>query len=159
MEFVDFNNAGMQDQPVAMPGNAAQMFRRPVFDLKIRPQKRSPFTIEAQYERAKELYGLGFFNPENAQQSIIALSMMDFEGKEQILQQVQQGQTLLNVVQQLQQQLAMFQAAAGMSVEQPGYQSQTGQGGGGPTIAQARQDAINANKKSYGERLAERSRA
>ena len=85
--------------------------------------------------------------------------MMDFEGKEQILQQVQQGQTLLNVVQQLQQQLAMFQAAAGMNVEQPGYQSQTGQGGGGPTIAQARQDAINANKKSYGERLAERSRA
>ena len=84
--------------------------------------------------------------------------MMDFEGKEQILQQVQQGQTLLNVVQQLQQQLAMFQAAAGMSVEQPGYQSQTGQGGG-PTIAQARQDAISANKKSYGERLAERSRA
>ena len=52
----------------------------------------------------------------------------------------------------------MFQAAAGMSVEQPGYQSQTGQGGG-PTIAQARQDAISANKKSYGERLAERSRA
>ena len=84
--------------------------------------------------------------------------MMDFEGKEQILQQVQQGQTLLNVVQQLQQQLAMFQAAAGMSVEQPGYQSQTKQGGG-PTIAQARQDAISANKKSYGERLAERSRA
>ena len=84
--------------------------------------------------------------------------MMDFEGKEQILQQVQQGQTLLNVVQQLQQQLAMFQSAAGMSVEQPGYQGQTGQSGG-PTIAQARQDAVNANKKSYGERLAERSRA
>lgn len=158
-EFVNFNNAGMQDQPVAMPGNTAQMFRRPVFDLKIRPQKRSPFTVEAQYERAKELYGLGFFNPENAQQSIIALSMMDFEGKEQILQQVQQGQTLLNMVQQLQQQLAMFQAAAGMNVEQPGYQSQTGQSGGGATISQARQNAVNANKQSYGERLAERSRA
>ena len=53
----------------------------------------------------------------------------------------------------------MFQAAAGMNVEQPGYQGQTGQSGGGATIAQARQDAVNANKKSYGERLAERSRA
>lgn len=159
-EFVDFNNAGIQNQPVSMAGMVGeQMFRRPVFDLKIKPQKRSPFTVEAQYERAKELYGLGFFNPENAQQSIIALSMMDFEGKEQILQQVQQGQTLLNAVQQLQQQLAMMQAAAGMNVEQPGYQSQTGKETGGRTISQAMQNAVSSSRKSYGERLAEQSRA
>lgn len=156
-EFVDFNNAGMQEQPVSLPGMAAQqLFRRPVFDLKIKPQKRSPFTVEAQYERAKELYGLGFFNPENAQQSLIALSMMEFEGKEQIMQQIQQGQTLLNVVQQLQMQIAMLTGqlpTGGQQAESGGTE------GGGATIAQARQDAVNANKKSYTDKIVERSRA
>ena len=156
-EFVDFNNAGMQEQPVSLPGMAAQqLFRRPVFDLKIKPQKRSPFTVEAQYERAKELYGLGFFNPENAQQSLIALSMMEFEGKEQIMQQIQQGQTLLNVVQQLQMQIAMLTGqlpTGGQQAESGGTE------GGGATNAQARQDAVNANKKSYTDKIVERSRA
>ena len=156
-EFVNFNNAGMQEQPVSLPGMAAQqLFRRPVFDLKIKPQKRSPFTVEAQYERAKELYGLGFFNPENAQQSLIALSMMEFEGKEQIMQQIQQGQTLLNVVQQLQMQIAMLTGqlpTGGQQAESGGTE------GGGATIAQARQDAVNANKKSYTDKIVERSRA
>lgn len=155
-EFVNFNNAGMQEQPVSLPGMAAQqLFRRPVFDLKIKPQKRSPFTVEAQYERAKELYGLGFFNPENAQQSLIALSMMEFEGKEQIMQQIQQGQTLLNVVQQLQMQIAMLTGqlpTGGQQAESGGTE------GGGATIAQARQDAVNANKKSYTDKIVERSR-
>lgn len=155
-EFVNFNNAGMQEQPVSLPGMAAQqLFRRPVFDLKIKPQKRSPFTVEAQYERAKELYGLGFFNPENAQQSLIALSMMEFEGKEQIMQHIQQGQTLLNVVQQLQMQIAMLTGqipASGQQAESGGTE------GGGATIAQARQDAVNANKKSYTDKIVERSR-
>ena len=155
-EFVNFNNAGMQEQPVSLPGMAAQqLFRRPLFDLKIKPQKRSPFTVEAQYERAKELYGLGFFNPENAQQSLIALSMMEFEGKEQIMQQIQQGQTLLNVVQQLQMQIAMLTGqlpTGGQQAESGGTE------GGGATIAQARQDAVNANKKSYTDKIVERSR-
>lgn len=155
-EFVNFNNAGMQEQPVSLPGMAAQqLFRRPVFDLKIKPQKRSPFTVEAQYERAKELYGLGFFNPENAQQSLIALSMMEFEGKEQIMQQIQQGQTLLNVVQQLQMQIAMLTG----QIPASGQQAESGDTeGGGATIAQARQDAVNANKKSYTDKIVERSR-
>lgn len=163
-EFVDFNNSGIQDQPVALPGAGAmqtpQLFRRPVFDLKIKPQKRSPFTVEAQYERAKELYGLGFFNPENAQQSMIAMSMMEFEGKEQIMQQIQQGQTLYNVVQQLVQQVAALtgaQMGADGSAGQTGGEESSG-GGGGQTISQARQDAVTANNKSYTDKIVERSR-
>ena len=58
-----------------------------------------------QNERAKELYGLGFFNPERAQEALGALEMMEFEGKDKVLEQVQQGQTLLNICQQMSQQL------------------------------------------------------
>ena len=164
-EFVDFNNSGMQDQPVELPGSGAmqtpQLFRRPVFDLKIKPQKRSPFTVEAQYERAKELYGLGFFNPENAQQSMIAMSMMEFEGKEQVMQQIQQGQTLYNVVQQLMMQVAALSGAqpgADAAGQATGGQQSSGGGGGGQTISQARQNAATANNQSYTDKIVERSR-
>lgn len=164
-EFVDFNNSGMQDQPVALPGAGAmqtpQLFRRPVFDLKIKPQKRSPFTVEAQYERAKELYGLGFFNPENAQQSMIAMSMMEFEGKEQVMQQIQQGQTLYNVVQQLMLQVAALSGAqpgAEAAGQANGGQQSSGGSGGGQTISQARQNAATANNQSYTDKIVERSR-
>lgn len=164
-EFVDFNNSGMQDQPVELPGAGAmqtpQLFRRPVFDLKIKPQKRSPFTVEAQYERAKELYGLGFFNPENAQQSMIAMSMMEFEGKEQVMQQIQQGQTLYNVVQQLMIQVAALSGAqpgADAAGQATGGQQSSGGTGGGQTISQARQNAATANNQSYTDKIVERSR-
>lgn len=164
-EFVDFNNSGMQDQPVALPGAGAmqtpQLFRRPVFDLKIKPQKRSPFTVEAQYERAKELYGLGFFNPENAQQSMIAMSMMEFEGKEQVMQQIQQGQTLYNVVQQLMMQVAALSGAqpgADAAGQATSGQQSSGGSGGGQTISQARQNAATANNQSYTDKIVERSR-
>lgn len=153
-EFVDFNNAQMQDQKVPLADGSVYL-RRPVYDLKIKPQKSSPFTVEAQYERAKELYGLGFFNPENAQQSLIALEMMDFEGKEKIVQQVQQGQTLYNIVQQLMQRLAILEG--GMMAAQGGSQQQSA-GEDGRSISQSRQNAVQSNNKGYAEQLAERSR-
>lgn len=81
------------------------LFRKPIFDIKIKAQKKNPFSRMEQNERAKELYGLGFFNPERAQEAMGALEMMEFEGKDKVLEQVRNGQTLLNICQQLSQQL------------------------------------------------------
>lgn len=80
-------------------------FRKPVFDIKIKPQKANPFSRMAQNELAKELYGAGFFDPMRADQSLIALELMDFEGKEKIIQKVAEGQTLMNQLQQMQQNM------------------------------------------------------
>lgn len=110
-QFVTFDNAGLQDQVTGLDTQGNEMYRRPVFDLKIKAQKKNPFSRMEQNERAKELYSLGFFAPENAQASLIALEMMDFEGIQTVREKVMQGQTLLNMVMQMQQQLAMITGA------------------------------------------------
>lgn len=105
-QFIDMNNAAIKDQvvPSGYPGQEV-IYRRPVFDVKIKAQKKNPFSRMEQNERAKELYGLGFFNPERAQEALGALEMMEFEGIDKVREQVQQGQTLLNICQQMSQQM------------------------------------------------------
>jgi hypothetical protein len=72
-----------------------------VFDIKITSQKQSPFNKIAQNELAKELYGMGAFNPQMSDQALMMLDMMDFEQKDLIVQKVQQNGTLMQMVQEL----------------------------------------------------------
>lgn len=44
-------------------------------------------------ELAKEFYSLGFFNPNNAEQALGCIDMMEFEGKGQLVERVRRGQT------------------------------------------------------------------
>ena len=50
------------------------------FDIEVRAEKAAPQSRLARNELAKELYRLGFFRPELADQALLALDMMDFEG-------------------------------------------------------------------------------
>lgn len=163
-EFVEFSNAMMQGQPIP-PAYAGQelepdyieLFRKPVYDIVVKPQKRSPYSKMAQNELAKEMYNMGFFNPQLAEQSMTALELMDFDGIEGVKDKVQQGQTLMNIVNQLMQELALLKGAMGIGapngVETP--TPQPSQSGGG--MGQAQKNAQKATMTSYGERLASRA--
>lgn len=100
-QYVQFDNRNIREQPVVDPMTGDTDFRRPVFDIKITSQKQSPFNKIAQNELAKELYQLGAFNPQMADQSLLMLEMMDFEQKDMVIQKVQQNGTLLQMVQNL----------------------------------------------------------
>lgn len=124
-QFVTMNNSILGPQPTGVLPNGEETYRVPVFDLKIKAQKKNPFSRMEENERAKELYSLGFFNPERAQESLIALEMMDFEGKDKIVEQVRQGQTLLNLLNQAMGALQMITGQAPMGAEpQQGEQTQ-----------------------------------
>lgn len=117
-EFVTFDNSAIKGVPLDPAYAGEQMeegyevaMRKPVFDIVIKPQKRSAYSRLSQNELAKELYSLNFFNPENAEPALTALSMMDFDGDDEIVQKVQQGQTLLNMVMQLSQQVQKLNTA------------------------------------------------
>lgn len=161
-EFVDFSNKMMQGEPIP-PAYAGQelepdyveLFRKPVYDIVVKPQKRSPYSKLAQNELAKELYGMGFFNPQLAEQSMTALELMDFDGMENVKEKVQQGQTLMNMVNQMAQELAMLKGAMGIGTPE-GTAMPTPQGGGG--MGQAQKNAQKATMSSYGERLAQRAK-
>jgi hypothetical protein len=168
--FVDFSNAQLTDQPTGqLDAQGAELVRRPVFDLKIKAQKKNPFSQVTQNEMAKELYGLGFFDPTKAQESLGALKLMDFEGIEDVKDYVEQGQTLLTMLQQAQAEnvklKTIVQSLTGRNVleggagaieapQSTGGNVQMPQGADGVTgeILQAQTPMTD-----YGERLAQRS--
>lgn len=150
--FVEFSNAEIRQQETGADSEGNALYRVPVFDVTIRPQKRSPYSRMAQNELAKELLGAGFFNPQRAQEVIPALDMMDFEGKENVVEYVKQGATLLNIVTQL---TAALQPAMQQQSAPTGATPQSTGGG----IAGAVVDAQQANMTGYGQRLAERATA
>ena len=130
-----------------------------MFDLKIKAQKKNPFSRMEQNERAKELYSLGFFNPDNAQASLTALEMMDFEGIQTVREKVMQGQTLLNVLMQMQQQIAML---TGAILPQEGGGGAAANGNGGKSADGTSQLASGIMEAQtpmtgYGQALAKRS--
>ena len=174
-EFIGYNNANIKDQMIqpTMPGGEP-MYRKPVFDIKIKAQKRNPFSQMSQNEMAKELYGMGFFNPQKAQEAQGALELMEFEGKDKVIRYVQQGQTLLNIVQkmsvQLDQMAAYIQAITGFDMGVGGGQPKgapkgagapSGQpmpSGGGQSLASSVQQAQTTNATGYMQKLSARSK-
>ena len=100
----------LAETPTGIDAQGEPLLRKPVFDIKIKAQKRNPFSRAEQNERAKELYAAGFFNPQRAQEALIALDMMEFEGIEKIKEQVSEGQTLYNMVLQLTAELQQTRA-------------------------------------------------
>ncbi len=177
-EFVQYSNEMLKGQPIppAYPGQEMEedympATRRPVFDVVIKPQKRSPYSKMAQNELAKELYQLGVFNPQMAEQSMTLLDMMDFDGLEKVKEKVQQGQTLLNMLQQMQQTMmnmaAVIYQKTGMDVlGQFGGSQQSAQAGAQPapnapegeSMGKAQKAAQTANMTSYGQKLAEHAK-
>ena len=164
--FISFSNADIKDQSLGFDSLGAEMYRKPVFDLKIKAQRKNPFSRMEQNERAKELYGMGFFNPERAQEALPALEMMEFEGIEKVREQVRQGQTLLNICQQLSTQLdqmaLIIQQLTGKDLAAGGMPMGAGHLGGATAeipkggIAD-KVAAAQTPMTSYGERLAKRS--
>ena len=131
-EFIQLDNSGLTDQPTGIDSMGNELFRRPIFDIKLKAQKKNPFSRMEQNENAKELYRLGFFDPQRAQEAMTCLDMMEFEGIDLMKEKIQQGQTLLNICQQLAQENAMLKAAMGVGAPMQGGPAPTQGGGGAP---------------------------
>lgn len=165
-DFVDLDNSMLRDQPLPMTAgvDTELLYRRPIFDIKIKAQKKNPFSRMEQNERAKELYAAGFFNPERAQEALGALSMMDFEGIEKVREYAEQGQTLLQVLQQVTAQRDQLAAVLGLGAQQGIQQEQSGSTGAKPaqtTGGNKVADGIMQSQtpqQGYAQRLAARSR-
>ena len=59
-----------------------------LFDVVIKPQKKSSYSKLSQNELAKEMYKLGFFQPGNSAQALAAIEIMDFDGKAQVKEEI-----------------------------------------------------------------------
>ena len=175
-EYIQYNNMMLQGQPIgpAYPGQDMEpgyvpQSRRPVFDIVIKPQKRSPYSKMSQNELGKELYQMGVFNPQLAEQSMTLLEMMDFDGEEKVKERVQQGATLMNQLAQMQQMMTkmglIIYKTTGNDVlglfDAPQQAAKSAEGGKSEpqwkSMGSAQKEAQTSTMTAYGERLAERA--
>ena len=103
-QFVAYNNQGLQPQRQYF-GEIELEMRLPVFDIKVVPQKSSSYTRLSQNELALQFYQLGFFSPGQADQALACMSIMEFEGRDELMQQISYNGTM-------QKKLALFQQYA-----------------------------------------------
>lgn len=92
MGFVTYTNEGLVPQSQGNAFGTDMGMRRPVFDIDVEAQKENPYTKESYNELAVQLWSIGVFNPEAANQAMAMLSLMDFKGKDKLIQQLQQNQ-------------------------------------------------------------------
>ena len=118
-QYVTYSNAGIQPQ---QQGNAFGMdmgMRLPVFDIKISAQKQNIYTKVTQNELALQFFNMGFCNPQMTDQALMCLDMMDFEGKDNIMQKISQNGTMFDkLVQYMQLAFTLAQVAAPQYVQQ-----------------------------------------
>lgn len=107
-DFMEFDNQSMQPKGSQNVFGAEMGERVPIFDVRVKAQRQSPFSRMSQNELAMELYGKGFFNPQVADQAAVAVGMMEFEGKDEILSRIEQNGMMAQQIQQMQEQMLML---------------------------------------------------
>ena len=101
--FTSYSNEGLKPQSQGSIMGTDMGMRLPVFDVEVRAQRENAYTKTSQNELALQFYQLGFFNPQMADQAMMTLDMMDFRGKDEIIQKIQQGQTMQQMLAQMTQ--------------------------------------------------------
>jgi hypothetical protein len=106
-QFDLYDNSGLvMQQEQRLDGSVS--YRMPQFDIEVSAQKSSPYNKMSQNELALQFYQYQFFNPQNADATLAALDMMDFDHKDDIIAKVKENGTLYDMVMQMQQQVAML---------------------------------------------------
>lgn len=140
-EYISYTSAGIQMQPMGVGAMGQDMgMRLPVFDIEVEVQAESQYTKQAYNDLAIQLYQLGVFDPNNAQMASMMLEMMDFKGRDKLLQQVRQNGMLQQQLMQWQQMAVaataqtnpemaqQLAASAGMAAPQTGTAGNLGSG-------------------------------
>lgn len=86
-EYITYTNAGLRPIPQNFMGKPMG-YRKPVFDIKISAQKKNVFSTVSQNELALQFFKMGFFNPQLADQAVMCIEMMEFDGKDDLLQKI-----------------------------------------------------------------------
>ena len=148
-EFVSFDNKGLVPQQQGMIAGVDMGMRLPVFDIQVKAQKASTYTKMSQNELALQFYNLGFFNPQQSDQTLMCLGMMEFDGKDKLKQQVQGMGTMY-------QQLIQFQQLA-LSLAMK-YEPEMARGLAANITGQPMPQAINGNVEMPSDQTGETTR-
>ena len=130
-KFISYTNAGIMKQHQGNDFGQDMGYRLPVFDIKVSAQKKNVYTKVSQNELALQFFQIGFFNPQMTDQTLMCLELMDFDGKDSIMQKVaQMGTMYQKLLQYMQLALTLAQAVDPMAAEQISMDVMQTMGGG-----------------------------
>ena len=95
VRFIEYSNAGLKPVPMGNHFGEDMGYRLPVFDIRVEVEKKNAYSTVAQNELALQLYKMGMFNPQMAEQAIMCISMMDFDGKDDIIQKISRNAMMM----------------------------------------------------------------
>lgn len=89
-EFVTYDSRGLQ--PQAVDDGVIAVYRVPEFDLEVSAQDENPYKTMEYNQLALQLFQMGFFRADMADQALRCLELMDFKNKDQLMSSILQGQ-------------------------------------------------------------------
>lgn len=89
-EFVTYDSRGLQ--PQAVDDGVITGYRVPEFDLEVSAQDENPYKTMEYNQLALQLFQMGFFRADMADQALRCLELMDFKNKDQLMSSILQGQ-------------------------------------------------------------------
>ena len=101
-EFISYDCSGLQ--PKAMDDGVSVSYRVPEFDLEIGAEQESPYRTAEHNQLALQLFQLGFFREELADQALRCLELMEFKNKDQLVRLIAGGRTQAAEIAALRQQ-------------------------------------------------------
>lgn len=107
-QFISYSNKNLQQQALGADFGLAEAYRLPVFDIKVSAQKRNVYTKVTQNELALQFFQLGFFNPQMTDQALMCIEMMEFDGKDGVMQKISQMGTMFQKLTQYMQLALML---------------------------------------------------
>ena len=100
-QFVSYSNSGLLPVAQGMAFGQDMGYRKPEFDIKVSAQKKNVYTRVSQNELALQFFKMGFFNPQMTDQTMMCLEMMDFDGKDEMMQKVSRMGGMMQLLQQV----------------------------------------------------------
>ena len=102
-EFISYDYRGLQ--PKMMDDGVNVSYRVPEFDLEIGAEQESPYRTAEHNQLALQLFQMGFFRDDLADQALRCLELMEFKNKDQLARVISNGKTQASEIAALRQQL------------------------------------------------------
>ena len=154
-EFVSYDHSGLQ--PRVMDDGVTVSYRVPEFDLEIGAERESPYRTAEANQLALQLFQMGFFRDDLADQALRCLELMEFKNKDQLARVISGGQTQARQIAALRQQLLQLAQVVDEAKGTHLVESLSVEQGGGQNAAASAGKAVQESHSSM-ERSRQQSR-
>ena len=131
VEFASFDNRSLRPKALLMGG-----YRVPEFDLEVSAQNETPYKTMEYNQLALQLFQMGFFRSDMAEQALRCLELMEFKNKDALTEVIREGQKETKqkawLTEALRRTVAMLDKVQGSHLAEALERELAAKAGGGP---------------------------